>query len=332
MTLPRRAQISLASTPYYHVIARCVRRAFLCGQDSYSGKNFDHRKQWVLERIAAQSDVFAINVCAYAVMSNHYHLVLHVDSASARRWSDDEVIHRWTRLFRGPTLVQRYIAGDPLNPAQQSTVADIADVWRKRLTDLSWYMRCINEFIARQANKEDECTGRFWEGRFKSQALLDHAALIACMAYVDLNPVRAGVSKTLDASDFTSVQHRIIEKGEGEIDRSDNRAAVPLLEFSRPNAGNHSLPVSWPAYLSLVEATGRQKRPGKRGFLSTQDAKTLTQLGLTENRWRSLLTGLYTANLGAIGNLELLNAYQRATGRRQTSGTRLLKLVYSGVP
>ena len=113
MTLPRRAQISLASTPYYHVIARCERRAFLCGQDSYPGKNFDHRKQWVLKRIAAQSDVFAINVCAYAVMSNHYHLVLHVDSASARRWSDDEVIHRWTRLFRGPTLVQRYIAGDP---------------------------------------------------------------------------------------------------------------------------------------------------------------------------------------------------------------------------
>jgi hypothetical protein len=76
--------------------------------------------------------------------------------------------------------------------------------------DISWFMRLLNQSIATQANQEDNCTGHFWEGRFKSQALLDEAALVACMAYVDLNPVRANIAKTPESSGYTSVKQRVI--------------------------------------------------------------------------------------------------------------------------
>ena len=189
--------VDIHTTPYYHCISRCVRRAFLCGYDRFSGKNFDHRKQWILDRIQLLSSVFAIDVCAYAIMSNHFHLVLHVDSEKAQAWTVDEVIDHWLTLYKGPELAHKYKADEPLTKIEQDAISVLAEIWRARLGDLSWYMRCLNEAAARMANKEDECTGRFWEGRFTSQALLDEAALISCMAYVDLNPIRAGLSESL---------------------------------------------------------------------------------------------------------------------------------------
>ena len=131
--------ISLENIPYYHCIACCVRRAFLCGEDQFTGQNFDHRKQWLIEHFKFLSHVFAIDVCAYAVMSNHYHLVLYINNEKSQQWTELEIL----------------------------------ELWRERLSSISWYMRCLNETIARMANKEDKIKGRFWEGRFKSQALLD---------------------------------------------------------------------------------------------------------------------------------------------------------------
>ncbi|MGH3630586.1 MAG: hypothetical protein ACRDRL_24485 [Sciscionella sp.] len=107
MTQARKDLVSTELTPYYHCVCRCVRRAFLCGEDRLTGKNFDHRKQWIVDRLKALSDVFAIDVCAYAVMSNHYHLVLHVDLEKANRWSEKDVITRWGQLFGAPLIVNR---------------------------------------------------------------------------------------------------------------------------------------------------------------------------------------------------------------------------------
>ena len=100
--------VDTATTPYYHCISRCVRRAFLCGRDRFTGKNFDHRKQWILDRIQFLSSVFAIDVCAYAIMSNHFHLVLYVDVQSAQDWSSDEVIDRWLSLYKGPNVAHKH--------------------------------------------------------------------------------------------------------------------------------------------------------------------------------------------------------------------------------
>ena len=210
--------VDTETTPYYHCMSRCVKRAFLCGQDRFTGKNFDHRKQWILGRVKLLSSVFSIDVCAFAIMSNHFHLVLHVDTQRAQQWSDEEVIVRWSGLYKGPELLTKYNAGESLSSFEEEALIALVEVWRTRLGSLSWYMRCLNEVIARMANEEDNCTGRFWEGRFKSQALLNEAALTSCMAYVDLNPIRAGLSEALENSEFTSIQERIYIYKQNEND------------------------------------------------------------------------------------------------------------------
>ncbi|SEP80295.1 hypothetical protein SAMN05421693_10686 [Ectothiorhodospira magna] len=159
----------------------------------------------------ALSGIFAVDIAAYAVMSNHYHIVLRIDASRGMQWGTNEVLTRWTQLFNGPSCVQNYLEKGPesLSAAELAQVEEYATLYRARLHDLSWFMRVLNESIARQANQEDGVKGRFWEGRFKSQALLDEKALLAAMAYVDLNPVRAGIAADLKSCEFTGIARRI---------------------------------------------------------------------------------------------------------------------------
>ena len=209
MPKARKTLISLEDTPYYHCVSRCVRRSFLCGEDKLTGANYEHRRQWVEKRLITLSSVFSIDLCAYAVMSNHTHIVLRVNQSKATSWTNHEVIERWHQLYAGNVLSQRFMAGQTLSAAEITQLNVFVQAWRERLFSISWFMRNLNEHIARQANREDNCTGRFWEGRFKSQALLDDKALAACMAYVDLNPIRACMADTPETSDHTSVKERI---------------------------------------------------------------------------------------------------------------------------
>ena len=165
MPTPRKSQVSLADTPYYHCVSRCVRRAFLCGKDKLTGKSYEHRRQWVEDDLLKLSAVFSIDICAYAVMSNHTHIVLHVNQQQAESWSIDEVLRRWLTLYKGTLLIQRYddpVQRTKLGQAQLQSVAETAEIYRQRLYDMSWFMRHLNEHIAREANKEDQCTGRFY--------------------------------------------------------------------------------------------------------------------------------------------------------------------------
>ncbi|AJD48974.1 hypothetical protein S7S_12810 [Isoalcanivorax pacificus W11-5] len=157
MTRPRNQQVSLASTPYYHCIGRCVRRAFLCGEDPLSGRSFEHRRSWVIERLALLSEVFAIDLCAYAVMSNHYHLVVRIRADQANGWDDREVASRWMKIFTGPPIVHNWLAGQSPDDATAARAQQEVAKWRERLCDLSWFMRCLNEHIAKRANEEDSC-------------------------------------------------------------------------------------------------------------------------------------------------------------------------------
>ena len=269
MPRAREQQISLETTPYYHCISRCVRRAFLWGEDSLTGKDYKHRKDWVIERLRELAGVFCIDICAYAVMSNHYHLVLRVDSEQAENLDETQVIARWGALYSLPLLVARYERGETATKAEQDKAREIIDTWRKRLSDISWFMRSLNEWLARRANAEDNCTGRFWEGRFTSQALLDEGAVLTCMSYVDLNPVRAGIAETPEASDFTSIQQRIKDMPRRDTGAPSNDKhpeappqPVPLMPLVRQAEDTHPNAIGFALndYLELVDWAGRVAR------------------------------------------------------------------------
>ncbi|MCG5526584.1 hypothetical protein LRB11_16905 [Ectothiorhodospira haloalkaliphila] len=297
MPRPRSQQISITDTPYYHVVSRCVRRTFLCGQDQATGKSYEHRRQWIEDRIRLLASLFAVDIAAYAVMSNHYHVVVKLDPAQAEQWSDDEVLRRWSCLFKGPLLVQRYLAGDPQESYELAQVAELTQCYRQRLADLSWFMKCLNEPIARQANQEDGCTGHFWEARFKSQALRTEAALLSCMAYVDLNPVRAGMAATPEASAHTSIRERIAprfnlaqavrEQMQMEALLRFDGPVKPLLPFEGAFADREQpgIPFAFEDYLVLVDYTGRAIDPRKKGAIASTQPPILQRLGFTPDQW-----------------------------------------------
>ena len=131
----------------------------MCGDDKYTGKNYDHRRGWVEAQILKLSKVFAIDVAAYCVMSNHLHLVFHIDIEMANNWSDRQVVEQWHKLFTSNDLTQRFAKGELIEVHFVSQLKHLIATYRSRLSDISWFMRGLNEPIARQANMEDNCTG-----------------------------------------------------------------------------------------------------------------------------------------------------------------------------
>lgn len=325
MTYPR-SQIAPPDEPgFFHVISRCVRRAFLCGDDKFSGENYDHRRQWIEDRIHLLADSFAVSVYSYAVMSNHSHIVLHVDPNEAQAWPHEEVARRWLAVFPGALRdaqseeQKEYIVlGLRSDPERMKEI-------RSRLGSLSWFMRALNEPIARWANEEDGCSGRFWEGRFKSQALLEEQAVVGVMAYVDLNPVRAGMSDTLEDSDHTSVQSRLKERSESGSSQS-NLLDRPL----KPVAGLDAkalIGMTESSYLDLVQWTGEQAHPLKRGKLNSSKAPAtdkppaiLWSLVKHPQQWTRQVQGTELLYYRAIGSAEAMMAKAAAIGQRWMKG------------
>ncbi|WP_044256991.1 transposase, partial [Rhodopirellula sp. SWK7] len=190
----REEQFQTGEICIVHAVQRCVRRAFLAGVDAATGKDYSFRKEWIRRRMEALASVFGIDVLSYAIMSNHLHVILRNRPDVVARWSDAEVAIRWLRVFPGRRM-EEHLA-EPTEHEVKVLAANaerIAEI-RQRMSDISWFMRSLAEPISRLANKQDECTGRFWEGRFKAQRIVDEAGLLACSMYVDLNPVRAAMT------------------------------------------------------------------------------------------------------------------------------------------
>ena len=230
-------------------------------------------------------------------MSNHIHLVIKLMPQEAQSWTDNEVLERWTHLYTGPRAVQQWHANTLDNPADYETLNRLIEIYRNRLGNMSWFMKCLNEPIARQANKEDGCTGHFWESRYKSQALLTEEALLTCMAYVDLNPVRAEMCNTPEESDYTSIKERIVpsfdlvkatdeEIKQQRLQRFD-LPLKPLAQFEGNVTSWEQIGIlfSLKEYLQLVDTTGRMIRTDKRGAIPINLPPILERLSINRQQW-----------------------------------------------
>jgi hypothetical protein len=322
MTTARCTLVNEHQPGCYHLVTRCVRRAFLCGN------GYDHRKEWLLRRIRHMSQVFAVDVLAVAVMSNHLHLVVKNRPDRAKRWTPATLAERWAQVFPRRDQSGQEVDPNPLTLAAWASDPAWVATHRQRLASLSWFMKCVKEPLARIANRQDGCTGAFWEARFHSVALLDQTAVTACMAYVDLNPIRAAIATTPENSDCTSVQARIqtrenfrkrqaIEAAQSSTASSaEQLRAAGLTHASGPEsplwltriaactiAPESQRPcLSLDDYLTLVDATGRIIRHGKRGAIPATLAPILDRLDLDLDRWLDAVTSAGRFLGSAIGS------------------------------
>jgi len=352
MPTPRRLLIDQTETGYYHIHARCVRQAFLCGGD------FEHRRAWIEERARELASIFAIDVCKFAILTNHFHVILRNQPDVAAGWSARELRNRWRKIFPGSALLVPMGGSSTSSPVDASGDHCPTSQLRKRLCDISWFMRALCEYVARRANLEEGRKGRFWEGRFKSIRILDEEGLLQCSMYVDLNEVRAGIAETPETSTRSSVHNRILvrqmhEKRRGERSRARSaqaliahpnevalrsssarrsfrsdeggiwlvpieRASVnprkPLSAVARRRAGLFDMTLA--QYMSLLDSFGRIIREGK-GAIAAHLEPILERLRVDRDHLTAFLTrtrDLYGTVAGAATKVKK-EALRRSQGR-----------------
>jgi len=299
MPIARAELVDSERAGLYHCISRCVRRAFLCG--GRDGK-YDHRRDWLEARLRELAGLFAIDVVAYAIMSNHVHVLLWTDPRRVEGWDDLEVARRWLALFPGP-------AWDNTDPEDQARLIaadpERVEELRNRLSSLSWFNRCLKEPLSRIANAEDGCSGVFWEGRFKSYRVADTSGALTCAVYIDLNVIRAGMATTPESSRHTSVRERIgtrqrsskagvprgkrrrVRRGStGGRHEEDSLWLTPLSHEGARRTGRRSLcNIGVDTYVKIVDAVGRRIRSKKRGSIPKALRPILDRLNEDTESW-----------------------------------------------
>ncbi len=294
-----------------HVMNRAVRRCFLMGYDPVHGKNFDHRKQWIEQKLQVFASGFAIDLLGYAILDNHFHLVLRSRPDVVRTWDDRDVAIRWLRICP----LRKNHDGTPKEPSDSEIASIVSDgefvaQLRRRLSDISWWMRLLCQYVGQRANREMDETGRFWESRFRAVRLLDDSALLAAVAYVDLNPIRAALAQTVETSEHTSAKKRIesLLKNTADVSDDNNDAApdaylAPVqLEHSegilgpQPAIGRTRcsdkgfLDISAAEYLTLLDQTARLVSSPGRGSTPAELAPIVERVGLQPATWLGLVS------------------------------------------
>ena len=281
-----------------------VRRCFLFGVDPFTGKNHDHRKVWIEDQLRLLAANFGIDLLAFAILSNHFHLILRSRPDVVDTWDDTEVARRWLMLCpkrkkkdRSPEEPNEFELNSIRNdPARLATI-------RTRLSNVSWWMRLLCQNIGTRANQEDKQTGKFFQGRYRAVRILDEESLLACAAYVDLNPIRAAMAETIETSEHTSVQRRIhalpqFEPSEPSPSTGVDSFLSPLAiderhdplgacaNQTRERCSNKGfLSMSVADYLELLDVSGRMIRTDKSGTTPANVAPIFERLKLDQEYW-----------------------------------------------
>jgi REP element-mobilizing transposase RayT len=313
-----------------HVINRTVRRCFLMGNDPLTGKNYDHRKAWMEQELVHLAKYFGIDLFCYAIMSNHFHLVLRSRPDVVAQWDDTEIARRWLMLC--PKRRDANRQPEEPNKFELNSIRNDPERIKKirtRLSDISWWMRFLCQKIGQKANREDKEVGKFWQSRFRAVRLLDETAILACAAYVDLNPIRAAIAETIEDSEFTSAQQRaqelqaslasdehVLQGDAKEKERMISTDTAAKLVSPKPIAkslcplkldefksemgacchvnGHRAsekgfLPMSVASYLELLDWTARQAREDKPGATPASAKPIFDRLGISPEVWCELV-------------------------------------------
>ena len=322
----------------FHCSSRAVRRAFLLGSDPLTGNDYNHRRQWVIQRLELLVANFVIDVCFLAILASHIHLVLRTTPRLVKRMGSWEVARRWLRLYPG----RRVLDGSWVEPSEEQVRALAADndkiqTIRKRLSNVSWFMAALSEYIARRSNRDDGCSGRFWEGRFSCREITHENALLVCGMYVDLNPVRAGEVLTPEEASHCSLSFRLRAWADGQAGKSAERPAdgwlapftleanqlgdVPSRDGFRAS-DKGLLPMSLDDYLRLVDWAGRQVREDKRGAIPADLAPILERLGIVPEELLETVAEFPRRFPRLAGRVDQLAARAKEIGRRWLHGVR----------
>ena len=318
-----------------HTIGRVVRRCYLLGEDPVTGKNFDHRKVWIEQQLEIMAANFGIDLLSFSILSNHFHLILRSRPDVVATWHDTEVARRWLMLC--PKRRNKDHSAQEPNEYELNSIRKDPDkltIIRKRLSDVSWWMRLLCQNIGTRANREDKEIGKFFQGRFKAVRIIDEESLLACSAYVDLNPIRAELAKTLEGSGFTSVQRRIqglVNDGPNQ-DRSkafDAMLAPVCIDEKHDPIGPCAnktgkrcsdkgfLSMSLRDYLELLDASARFVRPDKSGATPADMAPIFERLKLDVCYWQVLVKDFGRMFSLVAGKPEDVHARRSLISRRR---------------
>ncbi|MEM7503709.1 MAG: transposase [Pseudomonadota bacterium] len=304
MTTPRSMLVDSERPLCYHLVSRCVRRAFLCG--THQGQSYEHRKDWIEQRILSLGKAFAVDVLAYAVMSNHFHIVIYFDPGASQRWSDEEVARRWSEAFSSVDANLEQATSDLLSDSAR------LERYRARLGSLSAFMQHLKQPIAVMVNREERVKGHLFEQRFYSAALLDESAVLAAMRYVDLNPVRARIASTLEDSRHTSIQHRLrsLSKGVNRLEAN----LQPVVGGVRRRADKTACDSNHPALNNLK--LGDYLRVLRETETQTVDPSISTAVPSRVRDWQ-LWAGLLRRQQRAYGKRASLDRWLEVRGFRR---------------
>ncbi len=331
----------------YHCWSRCVRRAFLCGNDPVTGKDFAYRRDWIRQFEERLAGLFGIEVAFRGELNNHIHLILRTRPDVVALWSDEEVARRWltiTHLVRskdGQTIKEL----DDVRIAMETADPQRVDQLRGRLASVSYFMGALCEHIARRSNIEDHCRGSFWEDRFKCRDLASEGAILVCGIYIDLNQIRAGEALTPETSCHTSAYDRIAGRrqrlnaaAQGIAMAAGQTADGWLCELTleegltanvRPTTAATTrrrasdkglLPIKLDEYLRLLDTSGRILREGKKGAIPDHLAPILVRLGVNATLWGELITQFDRWFGHVVGKAQQLTDRAASAGRRWYCG------------